>query len=422
MIHSDWPVVEVKDVCELIVDCINSTAPTVDELTPYKMVKTTNIENGRLNLSDVNYVTEETYEKWTRRAEVNKGDVLITREGSMGEVAYVDCDDTIFLGRRIVQYRADENELDPRYLSYALLSPYVQGQVDMFRGSGSTIDRISIPDCESFKIPLPPLDYQKKISKVLGTIDEKIDKNRQMNRTLGELARSIFESRFIEFSEHDEFKQSDKGELPSDFKVGGLPELMDIVLGGTPTSDVEEYYGGEIIWAKAKDVSQETDVVISSTEKTITKKGLDKSSAEIIPKGTTIITARGTVGETALAPRDMTTNQTCYGLVPNDPNECYFLYFTVRTHIDQLRSRTHGTVFDTINMATLREQEVVLPPKSERIDFNQTVEPLIELMINNQKENKTLEELRDTLLPKFISGDIRASDISVGGKEVQGET
>ncbi|EMA15195.1 type I restriction enzyme ZgaDII, S subunit [Haloarcula marismortui ATCC 33800] len=184
-----------------------------------------------------------------------------------------------------------------------------------------------------------------------------------MNQTLENLAQAIFEGHFVEFEPYNDFKETEKGPIPSEFEVANLPALMNIVLGGTPKSDVDEYYGGDITWAKAKDVSQETEAFISSTEKSITETGLEESSAELVPEGTTVITARGTVGETALTPYEMATNQTCYGLVPENNQEKYFLYFLVKTHIERLRSRTHGTVFDTINMNTLREQEIILPPK-----------------------------------------------------------
>ncbi|WP_082229896.1 restriction endonuclease subunit S [Haloarcula marismortui] len=361
--RTDWQVVEVKKVCDLVVDCINNTAPTVDEQTPYKMLRTSNIGDGRLDLSDVKYVSEETYEEWTRRAEVKQGDVLLTREAPLGDVAYVNQEDTIFLGQRIMQYRANPDVLNPRFLSYAFLSPFVQAQIHKYKGSGSTVDHIRVPECEKIEIPLPNIEYQNKVAKILGSLDKKIDKNRQMNQTLENLAQAIFEGHFVEFEPYNDFKETEKGPIPSEFEVANLPALMNIVLGGTPKSDVDEYYGGDITWAKAKDVSQETEAFISSTEKSITETGLEESSAELVPEGTTVITARGTVGETALTPYEMATNQTCYGLVPENNQEKYFLYFLVKTHIERLRSRTHGTVFDTINMNTLREQEIILPPK-----------------------------------------------------------
>jgi type I restriction enzyme S subunit len=180
---SEWPVVEVKDACNLVVDCINNTAPTVEHETPYKMIRTPNIEDGHLYKDDVKYVEEEVYKKWTRRAKVNSGDVLLTREAPLGDVGLVREDDTIFLGQRIMQYRPDPDILDSRYLTYAFLSPFVQSQIHKYKGSGSVVDHIRVPECESLEIPLPPLKYQKKIAKLLNTFDRKIRLNTEMSKT-----------------------------------------------------------------------------------------------------------------------------------------------------------------------------------------------------------------------------------------------
>nr|MBF4354916.1 restriction endonuclease subunit S [Vibrio anguillarum] len=102
-----WPRVKVSELCELIVDCINKTAPRVERVTSYKMIRTPNIKNGKIDLAGCRYVEKETYEKWTRRATVNKGDVLLTREAPMGEAGLVNFEDTVFLGQRIMQYRVN---------------------------------------------------------------------------------------------------------------------------------------------------------------------------------------------------------------------------------------------------------------------------------------------------------------------------
>ncbi len=89
---ADWPRVQISEVCELIVDCVNKTAPRVDHKTPYKMIRTPNIKNGRVDRTDCRFVEEDTYDKWTRRAKVLRGDVLLTREAPMGQIGYVDFD------------------------------------------------------------------------------------------------------------------------------------------------------------------------------------------------------------------------------------------------------------------------------------------------------------------------------------------
>lgn len=177
----DWPLVEIEEACELIVDCINKTAPIVDYSTPYKMIRTSNIRNGRINLGGTKCVDEETYKKWTRRATVVAGDVLLTREAPIGEVGYVQSNDPIFLGQRIMQYRANPALLDSRFLLYAFLSPSLQHQFGAYEGSGSVVSHIRVGDCFKFKVPLPPLPKQRAISHLLGAIDDKIEINSKIN-------------------------------------------------------------------------------------------------------------------------------------------------------------------------------------------------------------------------------------------------
>lgn len=191
--------VSVSDVCELIVDCVNKTAPKVEHKTQFKMIRTPNIRYGVINLDGCNYVSEETYEKWTRRATVEKDDVLLTREAPMGEVGIIDFEDTVFLGQRIMQYRANKSKLCPKFLLYSFLSSDLKNQFYQHEGSGSVVSHIRVPDCLKFEINLPPLKTQRKISSFLWGIDQKIKNNSKMNQTLEQMAQALFKSWFVDF-------------------------------------------------------------------------------------------------------------------------------------------------------------------------------------------------------------------------------
>jgi type I restriction enzyme S subunit len=196
---AEWPSIEIEKVCSLIVDCVNKTAPIVDQPTPYRMIRTTNIRNGRIDLTGCRYVDREPFLKWTRRASVEDGDVLLTREAPIGEVGYVSGQGKVFLGQRIMQYRANPEVLDSRYLFYAFLSPKLQHQFGAHEGSGSVVSHIRVGDCFKFKIPLPPIETQRDIACILGGVDDKIELNRQINQTLEQIAQTIFKSWFVDF-------------------------------------------------------------------------------------------------------------------------------------------------------------------------------------------------------------------------------
>lgn len=164
-----WKRVRIDEACESIVDCVNKTAPKVAGPTPYKMIRTTNVRNGRVNLDSVNYVTEGVYRIWTRRQVPKRGDVILTREAPMGEVGMLLSDDTVFLGQRLVSYRADATKLDNRFLLYAFQSTDLQGQIHAL-GSGSTVQHMRVPDSNALRVWLPPLKDQSEIVACLNTL------------------------------------------------------------------------------------------------------------------------------------------------------------------------------------------------------------------------------------------------------------
>ena len=157
-----WVEKRIEEWCNSIMDCVNKTAPVVDGPMPFKMIRTTNIRNGRVDVSTVRFVTEETYKVWTRRQTPQKGDVILTREAPMGEVGMLLTDDHIFLGQRLVSYRANSNILDNYFLLLALQSGDLQGQIHA-RASGSTVQHMRVPDTKNLLLAAPPLKQQREV-------------------------------------------------------------------------------------------------------------------------------------------------------------------------------------------------------------------------------------------------------------------
>lgn len=191
--------VEIYSACESVTDCINKTAPKVDEPTPFKMIRTTNVRNGFVSLDFVKYVTEDVYEKWTRRQVPMSGDIILTREAPMGEVGLLDTDEKVFLGQRLVSYRADRTKLVPEFLLYAFQSPYMQRQIHSF-ASGSTVQHMRVPDCKKLMLPLPDLDTQWGVVerlKILRDEVSRVESNYQQKLTaLAELKQSLLHKAF----------------------------------------------------------------------------------------------------------------------------------------------------------------------------------------------------------------------------------
>lgn len=407
--NSEWRRVPVSEVCELVIDCVNKTAPTVDYLTPYKMIRTSNIRNGMVDLSNTKYVTKETYDKWTRRATVEPNDVLLTREAPLGEVGMIRKKDTLFLGQRIMQYRANLKLLDSHFLFYSFRSPELQNQFHAHSGSGSVVDHIRVPDCLKFLIPLPPLPEQKAIAHILGTLDDKIELNQQMNRNLEAIASAIFKSWFVDFDPvrakiegrqpagmgaetaalfPDSFEDSLLEEIPKGWKVKTLGEVLEFAYGKALKEDRRRsgnipVYGsnGQIGW---------------HDEKLVDRPGI-------------IVGRKGNPGTVIYCPTAFFPIDTTFYVVPKGSIQSqYYLLYALRRQ--DLPSLSADSAVPGLNRNLAYMNHILVPPAKHLSLFDSYMQGLYEKIQANSEQSHTLATLRDTLLPKLMSGEIRVKE------------
>ena len=285
------------------------------------------------------------------------------------------------------------SKADTRFLMYALCNSDISGFL-----TGSTMPKLTQGNMNRIPILAPPLPEQRAIAAVLGALDDKIELNRRMNETLEALAQSLFKSWFVDATQ---------SALPKGWREVSFTETVEILGGGTPKTSVAEYWDGDIPWFSVVDAPQGSDVFVIDTEKKITRAGVDNSSTQVLPVGTTIISARGTVGKVALVGVPMAMNQSCYGIRGKAGKKGYHAYFATRALVSTLQQHAHGSVFDTITRDTLAGVQFAIPPAGEIEKFEEKVSPLMERLRNNLFESRTLAALRDALLPKLLSGELR---------------
>ncbi|GKR03526.1 restriction endonuclease subunit S [Aeromonas caviae] len=422
---SEVPEFSLNSLCSLVVDCPHATPKWTDY--GYVVLRNQNIKNGRLDLSSPSFTDEAHFKGRIRRAAPQPGDLVITREAPMGDVCQIPDGLVCCLGQRQVLLRPDPEKVDARYLLFALQSPYLKHQIGWNEGTGSTVSNLRIPVLEALKIPCPALEQQQEIAMVLGTIDDRIALLRETNATLEVIAQALFKSWFVDFDPvharargeqpaglppevaalfPDSFEESALGMIPRGWRVLSFTETIDVIGGGTPKTSISEYWNGDIPWFSVVDAPATTDVFVIETEKHITCEGLNKSSTKLLPVGTTIISARGTVGRLALVGQAMAMNQSCYGL-SGKAGDVYFTYFSTHRLVETLKQRTHGSVFDTITRDTLAGVSVVYPQTIVITAFEETIAPVMERIKENLIQARTLATLRDTLLPRLISGQLR---------------
>jgi type I restriction enzyme S subunit len=375
------------------------------------------------------HVSEDTYRERIGRAEPVYGDLLYSREGTyFGIAAEVAPSTRVCLGQRMVLLRPEPTRVHVRFLRYWLNSPIMASHVQGHR-DGTVAERLNLPIIRGLPVALASLPEQHAIAHILGTLDDKIELNRRMNETLEAMARAIFQSWFVDFDPvrakaegrdpglpreitdlfPDRFEDSELDQIPAGWWVRPFSTMVEIIGGGTPKTSVSEYWDGNIPWFSVVDAPSESDVFVISTEKCITRKGLENSSARLLPEGTTIISARSTVGKLALVGVPMAMNQSYYGLRGIKAGSD-FTYYATRNLVSILKQRSHGSVFDTITRDTLAGVNFISPPKAVLEAFERIADPSMQRIKNNLSESRTLAAIRDTLLPKFISGELRIKD------------
>jgi type I restriction enzyme S subunit len=213
-----------------------------------------------------------------------------------------------------------------------------------------------------------------------------------------------------------EFEESELGPIPKGWSVKSFGDSVTILGGGTPKTSISEYWDGDIPWFSVVDAPATGQVFTLDTTKKITRLGLENCSAKLLPSMTTIISARGTVGKVAMTGSAMVMNQSCYGLRPKVVGGEPFTYFSTLRFVDGLRQIAHGAVFDTITRSSFDQLSACRPPDDVIACFGATTAPLLDRIRVNGHQAMTLAALRDTLLPRLISGKLRLPESVVAAE------
>lgn len=429
---ADWKIQSVADVCLRVT---SGGTPSRRESAFYEggvwpWVKTQELQDGWIDDTE-EHITEDAVA--TSSAKVLPANtVLLAMYGAtVGQLGILRRSMTC--NQACCALIADLNKADFRFLYFQLLQ--IRPELKSL-ATGAAQQNLSGAVIKSLRLPFPPIQEQRAIAKILGALDEKIELNRRSSETLEAMARALFKAWFVDFEPvrakmegrwergqslpglpahlYDLFPErlaeSELGEIPEGWEMQPLSKLLTIIGGGTPKTSIEDYWGGEIPWFSVVDTPPASNVFVVATEKNITAQGLAGSSARLIPKGTTIISARGTVGNLAIAGCDMTFNQSCYGLRGTGGGGDYFVYLTSQQMVDQLKSMAHGSVFSTITRQTFEAIQRPVPPPGVLTAFEGLVRGWFDAILSSVVESRTLAQLRDTLLPKLISGELRVQD------------
>ena len=389
----------IKELCDLVVDCPHSTPAWTEQ--GKIVIRNNNIKNGKIDLSSPSFTDDEHFTQRTKRAIPKAGDIVITREAPMGEVGMIPEKVECCLGQRMVLLRVNNQLCDNYYLLYSLQSSIVQQQISWSMGTGTTVSNLRIPHLEQIRVPYVPLDKQRQISSVLCAIEEKIDNNSKVNDNLEQQAATYFQELFI-------------NNANSMWQIGTISDLGTVVGGSTPSKTKPEYYTDNgIAWITPKDLSINKSKFISHGENDITELGLKNSSATVMPKGTVLFSSRAPIGYIAIASDEVTTNQGFKSVVPYSEIGTAFVYFFLKRSLPVIEGAASGSTFKEISGSAMKNIPAIVPDRSTLDQFNGFCAPIFAQQKILENQNRSLAMLRDSLLPKLMSGAIDAASIQL---------
>lgn len=371
-----------------------------------------NLQGFKLQENSFGYLTEEKADS-LNKCNAHRGDIIVTHRGTLGQIVYVPSDskyDRYVISQSQFRFRCKPDLVDVQYLvyyfhtregQYKILANASQVGVPALARATSTFRLIDIK--------LPSLADQRRIASILSSLDRKIELNNKINADLEEMAQAIFKNWFVDFEpfKNGKFVDSELGMIPEGWKVGRLTDVIKLMPGGTPKTSEPLYWdNGTIPFFSPKDVN---GVYCFATEKHITETGLNKCSSNLYPKDTIFITCRGTVGKVCLAACDMAMNQSNYAIKAIDGYSQYYVFFLVKSVVERLIKKSNGAVFSAITSKDF-DEEILIPSQKAVEDFTNVIDGFFRRIFTIGTENSRLSLLRDTLLPRLISGELEVPE------------
>ena len=404
---SNYWVGTIKDACISVVDCVNKTAPTVEYETPYRMIRTSDIINGRLDYEALRFVEEDTFKKWSRRGALMSGDVVFTREAPVGRTALLEKADGLFLGQRTMCFRANRDICNPSYLAYYLQNPITVAKIAGL-SFGSTVKHLRVGQCESIELRLPPLEQQRKVASILSSYDSLIENNRKQIKLLEEAAKRLYKEWFVDlqFPGHKTVNINPKTELPDGWSSTKLFDAVAFNRGVSYTSDTLSPNGGRRL------INLGNLAPFGGFRDGYAKRYTGKYYEQHILSGGDLILGlteqdEGLAGYAALVPYYLEGSLFSADLALLKPFQITteYLYASLRYgNISRALSPfASGAKIKHLRPDHLRGVQIIVPDQSTTMSFTEQIrEMLVKQDICRQEIHK-LHEARDRLIPILIS-------------------
>lgn len=357
---------------------------------------------------DVPYYIEESFSGGTK---FRNGDTIMARitpcleNGKTAQVSILNDGEVGFGSTEYIVFRAKEGIADKDYLYYLVCSQKVRESAIKSMVGSSGRQRVQAEVLKNIEIDVPPLVEQEKIGSFLKAFDDKIALNDRINENLEKQAQALYHSWFINYEHFG-------GVKPNDWKDGTIDELgAEIICGKTPSTKKPEYYGGKTPFITIPDMHG--CVYNVSTERYLSSAGVASQPKKCLPPNTVCVSCIGTAGLVTLVSEESQSNQQINSIVPQEGISAYYIYLLMKTLSETINKfGQSGSTIVNLNKTQFGKIQVMIPSKDVMQEFDFLCKPIFETIHSNQKENVKLSELRDTLLPKLMSGELSISNLN----------
>lgn len=398
------------------------------------LVRGDNVIQGQFRWEDVKRWPLEDAERFADYT-LAPGDVVVAMdrpwiEAGLKYAAIAESELPCLLVQRVARLRAKDT-LDQRFLRYVIgsraFTNYILGVQ-----TGTAVPHISGAQIKAFRFLCPPLHQQERIGEILGTLDDSIDLNRRMNKTLEAMAAALFKAWFADFEPvyakargetprgiassfadllPSSFYDSQLGRVPQGWRVASVGDVVQVVGGSTPSTKEPKYWeNGHHYWATPKDLAGLQSPALLETERRITDTGVRQISSGLLPHGTVLLSSRAPIGYLAIAEMPVAINQGFIAMVCRGDVSNHYILHWAQTNMDTIKGRANGTTFQEISKANFRPIQMVVPPRPIMDAFTKQADALHRKLVHNLQESRTLAALRDILLPRLLSGEIRVRE------------
>ncbi len=420
--------VRLGDLCTKITDGSHSSPQGQTSGVPMYSVK--DMTEYGFEGSNAKLISEDDHKKLIAAGcKPEVGDVLIAKDGSVLKHVFVyDSPEECSVLSSIAILRPDRSKINPRYLSYSLKNPNLRASVLENYVSGSGVPRIVLKDFKEIQLPVVSLPQQEVVVRVLGILDSKIRLNAQISANLEELARTIFKSWFIDFDPvhakargerpegmdaetaalfPDSFEESELGLIPRGWRVTTVGSALTVQGGSTPSTNNPEYWGGPHTWTTPKDMAGLTGIVSLSSARSLTDEGLARITSGMLKANAVLMSSRAPIGYVAITDVPTAINQGIVGIAPHEDFHALYLANWLKAMLPEIESRAGGSSFAEISKASFKTMPFLAPAPEVLLSYREFCEPVLGQLKLLAKQGETLREIRDSLLPRLISGELQ---------------